>query len=71
MAHIVTRTKKYDHIEPVLKQLHRLPVNQHINYKILLLTCKALNGQVPWTILTELLDPYAPTRNLSLPLKAY
>ena len=59
----VTRTKKYDHITPVLKQLHWLPVNQRINYKILLLTYKALNGQAPIYI-TELLEPYAPTRNL-------
>ena len=35
---------KYDHIKPVLKQLHWLPVNQCINYKILLLTYKTLNG---------------------------
>ena len=44
---IITRTKKYDHTTPVLKQLHWLPVNQRINYKILLLTYKALNGQAP------------------------
>lgn len=47
----------------VLKQLHWLPVNQRINYKILLLTYKALNGQAP-SYITELLEPYAPTRNL-------
>ena len=35
VACIITLTKKYDHIKPVLKQLHRLPVNQCINYKIL------------------------------------
>ena len=51
-------------IKPVLKQLYYwLPVNQRINYKILLLTYKALNGQPPGYI-TELLKPYAPTRNL-------
>ena len=56
-AHIITRTKKYDHIKPVLKQLHWLPVNQRINYNnILLLTYKALNGQAPCYI-TELLEP--------------
>ena len=55
-ARIITRTKKYDHIKPVLKQLHWLPVNQRINYKILLLTYKALNGQAP-SYITELLEP--------------
>ena len=62
-ARIITRTKKYDHIKPVLKQLHWLPVNQRINYKILLLTYKALNGQAP-SYITELLEPYTPARNL-------
>ena len=62
-ARIITRTKKYDHIKPVLKQLHWLPVNQRINYKILLLTYKALNGQAP-SYITELLEPYIPARNL-------
>ena len=46
-ACIITLTKKYDHIKPVLKQLHWLPVNQRINYKILLLAYKVLNGQGP------------------------
>ena len=50
-------------IKPVLKQLHWLPVSQRIDYKILLLTYKALNGQAPGYI-TELLKPYVPTRNL-------
>jgi len=62
-ARITTRTKKYDHIKPVLKQLHWLSVNQRINYTILLLTYKVLNGQAP-SYITELLEPYVPTRNL-------
>ena len=62
-ARVVTRTRKYDHIKPVLKQLHWLPVSQRIDYKILFLTYKALNGQAPIYI-TELLEPYVPTRNL-------
>ena len=60
-ARIITRTKKYDHIKPVLKQLHWLPVNQRITCKILLLTYKALNGQAPSS---EVLEPYTPARNL-------
>ena len=62
-ARVVTRTRKYDHIEPVLRQLHWLPVSQRINDKILLLTYKALNGQAP-SYITELLEPYVPNRNL-------
>ena len=62
-ARIITRIKKYDHIKPDLKQLHWLPVNQRINYKILLLTYNALNGQAP-SYITELLEPYTPATNL-------
>ena len=62
-ARVVTHTKKYDHIKPVLKQLHWLPISQRITHKILLLTYKALNGQAP-DYITELLKPYVPTRNL-------
>ena len=37
-ARILTRTRKYEHITPILKNLHWLPVAAHIDYKILLLT---------------------------------
>ena len=64
----ITRTKKYEHIKPVLKQLHWLPVNQRINYKILLLTYKALNGQAP-SYITELLEPIHQLGIWDSPLK--
>ena len=34
-ARLVTQTHKHDHITPVLMELHWLPVEQHIEYKIL------------------------------------
>ena len=39
--------KKYDHITPVLINLHWFPVRYRINFKILLLTFKALYGMAP------------------------
>ena len=42
-GHIVTFTKKYEHITPSLMALHWLPVDYHISYKILLLVYKATN----------------------------
>ena len=45
-ARLVTRTRKYEHITPVLMDLHWLPVEQRIKYKILLLTYKSLNGSI-------------------------
>ncbi len=42
-ARILTRTKNYEHIIPVLSTLHWLPIKHCIHFKILLITCKALN----------------------------
>ena len=39
-ACLITFNKKHDHIMPVLKQLHLLPVNQRINFKILVFAFK-------------------------------
>ena len=46
-ARIVTRTRRSEHITPVLKQLHWLPVSYRIKFKVLLYTYKALNGCAP------------------------
>ncbi|MDF5005136.1 hypothetical protein P3575_24015, partial [Vibrio parahaemolyticus] len=62
-ARVLTGTKKRDHISPVLASLHWLPVKSRIEFKILLLTYKALNGQAP-SYLRELIVPYYPTRTL-------
>ena len=43
-THIVTKSKKFDHIMPILKDLHWLSIAQRINYKIVLLTFKALHN---------------------------
>ena len=62
-ARVITQWRKYDHITPVLVDLHWLPVKQRIDFKILLLTYKALNGLAP-AYIRELLTPYTPTRTL-------
>ncbi len=43
-ARVLTRTRKYDHISPVLSTLHWFPIEHRIHFKILLITYKALNG---------------------------
>lgn len=62
-ARIITKTKPSDHITPVLMSLHWLPVKYRIQYKVLLLTYKCLNGKAP-SYLSELLQLYQPTRVL-------
>ena len=61
-ARLITGTKKRDHITPVLRELHWLPVKQRVVFKIVLLTYKALNDIGP-SYLKELLHPYTPCRD--------
>ena len=62
-ARLITQTKKMDHITPILRQLHWLPVIYRIQFKILLLTYKSLNGLAP-SYLTELIHYNNPGRSL-------
>ncbi len=62
-ARVLTRSRKYDHITPILQSLHWLPIKFCISYKILLLACKALNDLAP-AYLTNLLSRYNPTCSL-------
>ncbi len=43
-ARLITMFGKYQHISPTMKKLHWLPIQQRIEYKVLLLTYKALNN---------------------------
>ena len=62
-ARIVFKSNKYDHITPLLKELHWLPIEQRIKFKIFLITFKALNKQAP-NYITDLLIPSKPSRSL-------
>ena len=62
-ARCLTRKRKYDHITPILKDLHWLPVRQRIQFKIILLTWKSLNGTASQYI-AEILQLYNSNRTL-------
>ena len=62
-AKVITCKRKFDHVTPLLIELHWLPVRQRIVFKILLYALKALHGATP-THLTELISPYVPRRAL-------
>lgn len=62
-ARILTKTRKYDHITPILSSLHWLPVHIRSDFNLLLLTYKALHGSAP-SYLTNLVTPYTPARTL-------
>ena len=63
MARVVTRTRKFDYMTPVLKQLHWLTVRYRITFKILLLVYKALTGTAP-SYISELLKYHTSEQKL-------
>ena len=62
-ARVLTKTKLREHITPVLASLHWLPVVFRIDFKVLLLVYKALNGLAP-PYLGDCLERYVPERPL-------
>ncbi|XP_032378159.1 uncharacterized protein LOC116693354 [Etheostoma spectabile] len=62
-ARILLRVRKHDHITPILKSLHWLPVSLRIEYKVSLLSHQCIHGEAP-PYLKELLTPQTSTRTL-------
>ena len=62
-ARVVAFVKKQDHITPVLQELHWLPINARIEFKLLLLTFKSLNNLAP-VYLNNLIPSYITNRTL-------
>ena len=55
-AQLINGTRKFDHITPILRELHLLPVHLRIQYKIAMLDNKCLRGLAP-PYLAELCQP--------------
>ena len=63
-ARIATKTKlRCQHISPVLRKLHWLPVTKRIEFKIITMTYKVLNGMAP-SYICDLLQVHQLNRNL-------
>ena len=62
-ARLLTRSKKSCHITPILASLHWLPIKFRIQFKVLVITYRALHGQAP-AYICDLLRPYSPSRSL-------
>ena len=62
-ARLITKTRKFDHITPILIQLHWLPIEARILYKTLVITFKAKHNLGP-PYLNELIVDYNPSRPL-------
>ena len=69
-ARLVSCSRKYEHITPILKSLHWLPIEYRINYKILVFTYKGLNELAPAYIsdllMHNVLGDETPRTRLSL-----
>ena len=62
-ASFITCTRRDEHITPILVQLHWLPIQHRIDYKIISLTFLAIHGKDPIYV-RELLRQYRPVRPL-------
>ena len=62
-ARLIAGARKYDHITPILFELHWLPVSERIKFKIILLTHKALHQKSPIYI-QDLVRRYSTSRTL-------
>lgn len=62
-ARLISQTRRSDHITPILIQLHWLPVEQRLKYKVLLYTFKAIRGDAP-PYIRELIEVRQPPRAL-------
>ena len=62
-ARVVCRKKKRDSASPLLRELHWLPVQHRIDYKIATLCFKSLDGTAP-PYICSLLSRYSPGRSL-------
>ena len=61
-AKLVTRSRKYDHVQPLFYDLHWLKVDKRIEFKILLLTFKILRNECP-SYLRDLITIYVPGKS--------
>ena len=62
-ARLILKKKKSDHVTPLLKALHWLPVSQRISFKLSLLSYKCLHKSAP-SYLCDQLHLYTPSRSL-------
>ena len=63
LARVVADTIRRKHITPVLKDLHWLPIEQRINYKIAVITYNILREKQP-AYLSDIVSVQEPTKVL-------
>ena len=56
-ARLVFSSSRYDHITPLLRQLHLLKARERIDFKLALLICTCQHGAAPSYLVDELSQP--------------
>ena len=62
-ARIINKTRRHEHITPILQELHWLPITKRVQFKVLVYTFKAFHNEAP-IYLCDLLSWYHPNRPL-------
>ena len=62
-ARLITETAKFSHITPVLRSLHWLPIKQRVQFKLLILVFKAING-LARNYISNLVNILRPSKHL-------
>jgi hypothetical protein len=62
-ARVVAKIPRHGHITPALKELHWLPIQYRVQFKILMHTYKCIHGLAP-TYMSEMITMYQPKRTL-------
>ena len=60
---LITRSRKSEHITPVLRELHWLPVKYRLRFKVNTFTYKVLNGLAP-ADMSDIAQKHQPTHSL-------
>ena len=63
ITRVDTGARKFDQITPILRALHRLPVETHIIFKIIILAFRTIHG-TGLSYLSDLISIYYPRREL-------
>ena len=61
-ARIIGNTRKYDHISPILKELKRLPVRQHLYYHHAIMAFKCMTGCAPDSLFSKYIQQASITK---------
>ena len=61
-AHVISNSRKYDHISPILKDLKWLPVKQQLYYRHTIVAFKCMSGCTPASLFSKYIQRAMITR---------